>query len=164
MIVVPSESDSFQSIIDLSRATFDKTKLTVTAPQKIIQGFGLTGVAIEYTSHLGFWEEEHSADVAVANLTEANAGGTAWVHGYLPDLPGDAAAGFSNLGDPHGIAVTTGLSTAGPVGFVVDSGLRWVARIDLAKMAAAGQSDAMSDLSATQMAPFVTYLDANTKE
>jgi hypothetical protein len=89
----------------------------------------------------------------------------------MPDLPMDDAGGggggFSNIGDPHGIAVTTGLSTQGPVGFVVDSGLHWIARIDLTKMHAAGLADAGDaavDLDATAMAPFVTYLSALDKE
>ena len=171
VIVVPSESDDFQSIIDLSMATFNKSTLTVTAPQKVVTGLGLTGVAIEYNSHLAFWEEEHSDDVAVASLTDFNAGGATWVHGHLPVLPtddaGNGGGGFANLGDPHGIAVTTGLSTTGPVGFVVDSGLQWVARIDLTKMYAAAGADAAdssTEIQGDQMAPFVTYLDATNKE
>ncbi len=166
VIVVPSESDGFQSVIDLSKATFDKTSKTVTAPQNIIPGLGLTGVSIEYTRHLAFWEEEHTQDVAVADLTLANAGNASWVHGLIPDLPGDASiTPFSNLGDPHGIAVTTNLATSGPVGFVVDSGLQWVARVDLAKMMATAQADANdTELDATAMAPFVTFLDATTPE
>jgi hypothetical protein len=165
VIVVPSESDSFQSVIDLSMATFDKATKTVTAPQKVIPNLGLTGVAIEYNQHLAFWEEEHSSDVAVANLTQANTGVDAVVHGLMPDLPG-GTTGFSNLGDPHGIAVTTAILGNGPVGFVVDSGKQWVARVDLAKMVAAGVGSdaATTELDSAAMAPFVTYLDANTKE
>ena len=165
VIVIPSEGSGFQSVIDLSKATFDKSTKTVTAPQNIIPGLGLTGVAIEYTRHLAFWEEEHGQDVAVADLTLANAGTPTWVHGLVPDLPGDAGDSFGNLGDPHGIAVTTSLTSSGPVGFVVDSGLQWVVRIDLAKMVAAEQSDASdTELDATAMEPFVTYLDAQTME
>jgi hypothetical protein len=171
VIVIPSEGDGFQSIIDLSQATFTKSTLTVTAPQRVVESFPLTGVAVEPNSHFAFWEEEHGNDVAVASLTELNLGSQSWVHGTMPDLPvdeaGNGGGGFGNIGDPHGIAVTTGLSTTGPVGFVVDSGLQWVARIDLAKMNAAGGADA-DDSSVTldgpTMAPFVTYLDATTKE
>ncbi|HEY5075868.1 MAG TPA: hypothetical protein VIJ48_00050, partial [Acidimicrobiia bacterium] len=171
VVIVPSEGDAFQNIIDLSMAHFDKATLTVTAPYKVVPSFGLTGVAIEYTSHLGFWEEEHSDDVAVASLTDLNAGSTSWVHGHLPSTPideaGNGGSGFANLGDPHGIAVTTGLSTSGPVGFVVDSSLQWVARVDLAKMLAAGGADAddsSTELDSVAMTPFVTYLDATAKE
>jgi hypothetical protein len=164
VVVVPSEGDNLQSIIDLSKAQFNKATKTVTAPQQIIPGLGLTGVAIEYNSHLAFWEEEHSQDVAVANLTQANAGSTAWVHGLMPPLPGATQTSFSNLGDPHGIAVTTSSSSAGPVGFVVDSSLQWVARVDLTKMAQNESGDASTELTEMQMAPYVTYLDAQTKE
>ena len=166
VIVVPSEGSGFQSVIDLSKATFDKTSKTVTAPQTIIPDLGLTGVAIEYTRHLAFWEEEHGQDVAVADLTQATGSSASWVHGFTPDLPGDAGEEFSNLGDPHGIAVTTSLTSSGPVGFVVSSDLHWVVRVDLAKMLGAGAGSDASDteLDTTAMAPFVTYLDGQTVE
>jgi hypothetical protein len=153
-------------VIDLSKATFDKATKTVTAPQNIIPDLGLTGVAIEYTRHLAFWEEEHGQDVAVADLTQASGSSASWVHGLIPDLPGDAGEEFSNLGDPHGIAVTTSLTSSGPVGFVVSSDLHWVVRVDLAKMLAAGVGSDASDteLDTTAMAPFVTYLDGQTVE
>ncbi|HLK38756.1 MAG TPA: hypothetical protein VKU41_18465 [Polyangiaceae bacterium] len=162
--VIPSEGSSLQSVIDFSKAQFNKAAKTVTAPQQMIPGLSLEGVAIEYTSHLAFWEGEHSQDVAVANLTQANAGSTAWVHGLMPPLPGGTQTSFSNLGDPHGIAVTTSNTSSGPVGFVVDAGLQWVARVDLAKMATNEGADASTELTETQMAPYVTYLDAQTKE
>jgi hypothetical protein len=164
VVVVPSEGGGFTSVIDLSKATFDKTAKTVTAPQQIVQDLSLTGVAVEYTKHLGFWEEEHGNDVAVADLTQITAGGTAWVHGFMPDLPGDAGETFENLGDPHGIAVTTALVGGGPVGFVVDTNRQWVARVDLAKMVTNESGDASTELEGAMMAPYVTYLDANTKE
>ncbi|MBV9947240.1 MAG: hypothetical protein JOZ69_10365, partial [Myxococcales bacterium] len=160
--VVPSEGSGYQNVIDFSQAHFDKSTKTVTAPLRIIDSFDLTGVAIEYNKHLGFWEEEHTSDVAVADLTQANAGGTAWVHGQIPSVPG--GSGFGNLGDPHGIAVTTSLTSSGPVGFVVDSQLRWIARVDLAKMLANAQGSASTDLDETQTAPYVTFLDGATKE
>lgn len=167
--VVPSEGDGWQNIIDFSAAVFDSTKKTVTAPHKVIDGIALTGAAVEPNAHLAFWEAEHDADIGVADLGLANAGNVGWVHGLMPDLPtSDGVAGggggFGNLGDPHGIAVTTALTSGGPVGFVVDSGLQWVARVDLTKMLAAEMADADTELTDVQTAPFVTYLDAFTKE
>jgi hypothetical protein len=171
LVVVASEGDGYQSLIDLSMATFDKNKLIVTAPQKVVPDFDMDGVAVEYTSHYGFWEQEGEDDVGVANLMDLNAGSTAWVHGHMPTLPiddaGNGGGGFGNFGDPHGIAVTTGVTTQGPVGFVVNSLGDWVARIDLTKMLAAGMDDAgdaSTELDSTAMAPFVTYLSAETKE
>jgi hypothetical protein len=160
--VIPSEGGGFQNIIDLAQATFSKVTMTVTAPQNIIPGLDLEGVAVEPNKHLAFWEGEDSDSVAVADLTQANMGGTAAVQGTMPTVPG--GGGFQNLGDPHGIAVTTSLTTAGPVGFLVDSSYRWVARVDLAAMLAAGGTDGSATLDDLQMAPFVTFLDALTPE
>jgi hypothetical protein len=171
LVVVASEGDDYQNIIDLSMASYDKNKLIVTAPQKVVTSFDMDGVAVEYTSHYGFWEQEGSDDVGVANLMDLNAGSTTWVHGHMPMLPTDDAGNgggyFSNFGDPHGIAVTTGATTQGPVGFVVNGAGDWVARIDLTKMHAAGMDDAgdaSTELDAAAMAPFVTYLSTGTKE
>jgi hypothetical protein len=160
VIVVPSEAGGFQSVIDLSQATFDKGTMTVTAPQNVIPGLNLDGVAVEPNAHLAFWEQEFDSTVTVADLTQANAGATASVTGTMPSYPG--GDGFQNIGDPHGIAVTTAITTGGPVGFVVDSGLQWVARVDLAMMLANGQSDASAMLTDGQMASYVTFLDALT--
>jgi len=161
VIVVPSEGGGFQSIIDLSKATFDKVTKTVTAPQNIIPNLNLDGVAVEPNAHIAFWEQEFDNYVAVADLTQANAGGTASVTGTMPSYPG--GSGFSNIGDPHGIAVTTAITTGGPVGFVVDSGRQWVARVDLAAMLANTQTDASAAmLTDGQMASYVTFLDALT--
>jgi hypothetical protein len=157
---VPSEAGGFQSVIDLSQATFDKATMTVTAPQNVIPGLNLDGVAVEPNAHLAFWEQEFDSTVAVADLAQANAGATASVTGTMPSYPG--GDGFQNIGDPHGIAVTTAVTTGGPVGFVVDSGLQWVARVDLAMMLANGQSDASAILTDGQMASYVTFLDALT--
>jgi hypothetical protein len=62
------------------------------------------------------------------------------------------------MGDPHGIAVTTGIATGKPVGFVVNAEQRWIARIDLESMLA---THSPSPLGPAEMAPFVTFLDAN---
>jgi hypothetical protein len=160
VIVVPSEGGGFQNVIDLSRATFDKTMRTVTAPQNVIPNLNLDGVAVEASAHLAFWEQEFDSFVAVADLTQANAGGTASVTGTMPAVPGGTV--FLNLGDPHGIAVTTSIAGGGPVGFVVDSGFQWVARVDLAAMVKNAQPDASATLTDVQMAPYVTFLDALT--
>jgi hypothetical protein len=159
--VVTSEGSGWENVIDLSKATFDKTTMTVTAPQNIV-AIDYEGVAVEPTHHLAFWEAEGAQGVAIADLTLANMGGTGAVQGTMPTPPG--GAGFTNLDDPHGIAVTTALTTSGPVGFVVDSSYQWVARIDLQGMLEAGGADGSATLDDLMMAPFVTYLDALTPE
>jgi hypothetical protein len=160
IVVVPSEGDAWQNVIDLSKATFDKASHTVKAPLTILQGLDYDAVAVEPNKHLAFWEQEFAATVAVANLSDANMGSGAAVQGEMPDKPDMST--FANIGDPHGIAVTTALTTSGPVGFVVDSQRQWVGRVDLAGMLAAGGADATAMLTTTSMAPFVTYLDALT--
>ena len=64
VIVIPSESDGYQSVIDLSKATFDRAKRTVTAPNHPVQNLGLTGVAVEPSRHDAFLEDEGSDQVA----------------------------------------------------------------------------------------------------
>jgi hypothetical protein len=183
-VVVPSEGGDYENILDFSKAVFDKTKKTVTAPHIVspnVQGQDLEGVAIEYTKHFAFWEGEHAAYVGVESLssiqTTANSetdGGdpvavTETPVAEMPDLPASGGS-WQNLGDPHGIAVTTGLADGHAVGFVVDSELQWVARIDLEAMsqltspdAGGGGPDGLGFIPQAQVAPFVTFLDATKK-
>jgi hypothetical protein len=78
----------------------------------------------------------------------------------MPPRPSPPEA-WTNLGDPHGIAVTTGLADGRAVGFVVDAGHRWVGRVDLAKLLTLkGSTNAL--LTAAQTEPAVTMLDART--
>jgi hypothetical protein len=177
-VVVPSEGGGYQNILDFSKAVYDKTKKTVTAPHVVIQNIGLEGVAVEYTKHLAFFEGEHDSTVAVTSLagipTIANAeadGGDPIAAistpiATMPDLPA-AGGGWVNLGDPHGIAVTTGLASGHAVGFVVSGDYHWVARLDLEAMAQipvldAGNTETVP-ITQAQMTPIVTFLDATTK-
>jgi hypothetical protein len=80
----------------------------------------------------------------------------------MPSLPG--GGGFTNLGDPHGIAVSTSIINGKPVGFLVDDGLQWVARVDLTGFAALEQGDAGVTATTSQMQSLVTYLDSTTSE
>ena len=169
IVVVPAESEGFQSIIDLSKATFDKATKTVTAPEQTMQGNGLTGIAIEAANHYAFWEEESASDVSMADLGNLGIMGASsnFAHALMPSIPGGTNAGWSNLGDPHGIAVTTGIADGHPIGIVVDSGGQWVARIDLAAMWALPRSTGAAgatEISDMDMAKVVTMLDAKTKK
>lgn len=155
IVVVPSEGENLQNVIDLSKATFDKSKKTVTAPSHRVPNLGLTGAAIEATRHYAFLEEEHSSDVAFFKIEDANQGKGAPVTGNVPSLPD--GNGWSNLGDPHGIAVTTALNGGKSVGFVVNDARTWVARVDLEKFEGLASNGAgyVSDMSAA-----VTFLNA----
>ncbi len=165
IIIVASEGDGLQNVIDLSKATFDKAKKTVVAPHKAVPG-GLTGVAIEPTSHYAFFEEEHGQQIGLVSATAASSGAaTKLLLGNMPALPargGSGVGAWSNIGDPHGIAVTTGLSDGRAVGFLVNEDFSWVARIDLAKMAGTVPT-ALNELTEAETAPSVTYLDATTR-
>jgi len=92
----------------------------------------------------------------VIDLNAANAGGGTFVHASMPSVPGGNS--WSNLGDPHGIAVTTGIADGKAMGFVVSSDYTWVARVDLAKVAAMGAAD--SGGANVDISSAVTYLGA----
>jgi hypothetical protein len=160
--VVPDEGAGVENVLDFSKATFDKAAKTVTAPNAVLTGFGLEGVAVEPTHHLGFWEGEDSSNVAVVDLVAANSGSQAWVGGTMPSPP--TGGSFTTLGDPHGIAVTTSIIDGSSVGFLVDSGMQWVARVDLKKLQSLEMGDASVTAGTAQMQGAVTYLDATTKE
>jgi hypothetical protein len=53
-VIVPAEHDGYENVLDFSKAVFDKTKKTVTAPHITIPNISLEGVAIEYNKHLAF--------------------------------------------------------------------------------------------------------------
>jgi hypothetical protein len=169
VIIVPSEGGAFQTVIDLSKATFDKGKKTVTAPHQVVQNVGFTGVAVEAQNHFAFWEEEHSSDIALADLNALNGGNGVVVHALMPAPTADGGTAFwSNLGDPHGVAVATGIANGHPIGVVVDSGLQWVARVDLNALWTAPRMSTVAgfpaELAPTDVAAAITMLDARTKK
>ncbi len=162
LAVVPDEGSGTQYILDMSKAVYDDQSFTFTAPVSTMVMFSnslLTGVAIESTTHLALWEEEGGDTIAVGDLSNAYNSGTMPVVGMIPDTP--ASGGWSNLLDPHGVAVATGIQNGNPVGFIVDNnggygGTVWVARIDLQQVMSLGSS---ADLT-----PAFTFLNASTKE
>jgi DNA-binding beta-propeller fold protein YncE len=162
-IVVPSEDQLAEYVIDLSRATFDKAHKSVTAPHVVIDASNaeeLTGVAVEPTSHLAFFESESGDDIGVADLSQQSAAGTSYVHAVMPDLPDGGP--WSNLFDPHGIAVTTNLIGGHPVGFLVSGDYRWVARVDLPAVLALPATAGLQpgQLEVDDPSTAITYLDA----
>jgi hypothetical protein len=187
LAMVSSEGSGFYSFLDLSKAVFTTigdagfftAPLIEKAPYSTNHPLEADdGVAIEPSSHLAFCEQEFDDHISVVDLTklasgsvmgdagpdELGFGSTAFADGHLPGLPDGTR--WANLGDPHGIAVTTGIQTGNPVGFVVtDQGPNeiWVARIDLNKMLLLG-IDAGVTMSGSQLAPAVTLLDATHKE
>jgi hypothetical protein len=162
IVVVPAENDGYENFLDFSKAVFDKATLTVTAPHVLLNGFEDEGVAIEPTSHIAFFEGETGPDVAALSAVQAMAGSQSYVDGTMPTLPG--GGNFANLGDPHGIAVSTSIINGKPVGFVVDSGLQWVARVDLTALQSSEAGDSGVTVGPAAMNAAVTYLDSTTVE
>lgn len=154
LVVVPSEEDHQQSVIDFTKATFDKGARTVTAPVTRVPNLRHEGVAIEATTHLAFLEEEAAGDIAVFDVAAAARGAADVVTATMPDAPHGRS--WVNMSDPHGIAATSGLLGGRAVGFLVSNDRNWVARVDLAKLVAMGK-DAALDAS-----PAITMLDART--
>jgi hypothetical protein len=163
-IVVPSEEQGYEYVVDLSKATFDKSKKSVTAPHVIIDASGadeMTGVAIEPSSHIAFFESEGGTDMGAANLNGATAAMSSYVHADLPALPD--ASYWENILDPHGIAVTTAMAGGHPVGFLVNAEYHWVARVDLQKLMSlptTADSYLATQLDVADASAAVTYLDA----
>ena len=150
------------NVINLAQATVDPSTRTVTAPRKAASVTGsmrgvprLTGVAIEQTHHYAFLEEEGNRPqddgngAGVLKLDDFLGGRASLVVAKMQQPGGQA---WRNMGDPHGIAVSTGLDGNHALGFLVESQQRWVARVDLQTFAATGRLD-----SAT------TFLDTRTK-
>jgi len=155
IIVTPEEGGTVH-VIDLAQGVFAGTN--VTAPQKLLDPtvHRLTGVAVEPMSHIAFLEGEASSNVGFLKVDSLATLASAITEATMPSLPD--GSGFSNLFDPHGIAVTTGILNGGPVGFVVDGGRQWVARVDMAKVfTLSGPVLADADFATA-----VTYLDART--
>jgi hypothetical protein len=180
LAIVPSEFSGFYTFLDLSKAvfSFNGDAGIFTAPSTtLLPASSDDGVAVDPASHLAFCELEFEDHLSVIDLTKVNTsvlgvGPGAFADAYLPNLPDGNM--WENLGDPHGIAVTTGIQTGSPVGFVVtdrsDEGTNdiWVARVDLNMMLTLGTkaaSDAgVMSLSPVMFAPAVTFLDATHKE
>jgi hypothetical protein len=140
-------------IFTLAQAKFDREVGIVTAPRKLAAvpgGLRLTGVAIETMRHYAFLEQEFADGVGVLKLDDFLSDRASLVTATMPVRPD--ANPWTNMGDPHGIAVTTGLDGDQSLGFLVDIERRWVARVDLAKFAGGGQN----------LKAAVTFLDART--
>ncbi|HTQ44408.1 MAG TPA: hypothetical protein VMI75_16720 [Polyangiaceae bacterium] len=162
LVVVASEGSSYENVLDFSKASFDTASKRVTAPHEVVQNLPYMGIAVDPTSHVVFLEAEGSNMIAWMDLLSASQGDQGSVSGTMPDLP--TSGTFANLGDPHGAAAATSIIGGKSVAFLADGRWQWVARIDLATLAALEQSDASVAATNAQIAAAVTYLDATTKE
>lgn len=151
LALVSSEGQGTTTIIDLSKARFDSGARAVTAPARSIPNMPYTGLAVVPGGRLALLEDESSAQIAVVDITSG-----AVARATLPDLPD--GSGWTNPGDPHGVAAALSLDGKA-IGVLVNDQERWVARIDLEGLAAAGGT-----IDKGRTAAFVTYLDARTRE
>jgi hypothetical protein len=160
--VVPSEEDGFYTLIDLRGATYDAAKKTVVAPRKRVLpylGRDMTGISVEPSSHLAFLEQEFANRVAVANVGQALTGGGGYREALVPTPPGQFS--WFNIGDPHGIAVTTSILDGRPCGFLVDASRSWIARVSLEDFASAKATD--GNVDSADFARLVTFLDTTAR-
>jgi hypothetical protein len=153
VVVVPSEFTTGENVLDLTKAVFDKPSGSVSAPNHAFTAPSelYVGVAVEPLGHYAFFEEEcGDQGVAVLKLDTALTGTSSLVAANMPDLPDGTS--WSNICDPHGIAVSTGIADDRSVGFVVTDSLNWIARVDLANFA-----------SGNDIKSVVTFLDVTKK-
>ncbi len=179
IVFLPDEFGS-QYALDFSKAKFDKATKSVTAPHELMSTQQYDGVAVETTKHFGFWEHEYADNIAVLNLAGFAVTGdidasdpTGAVPGFIsstmPNTPPtiqngiSSSTSWSNSGDPHGVAVATGIKDGKSVAFLVDYPQNnWIARIDLELMSTI-KGATPGTLTPTELAPAVTYLDTYNK-
>jgi len=161
--VIPSEEDGFYTLVDLRRASFDPANKTVVASRKRIlpyAGRDMTGVSVEPVSHLAFFEQEFADRVAVVNVSDALSGGGDYREAFVPPPPDQPA--WVDIGDPHGIAVTTGIFDGRPYGYLVDASRSWIARVSLQDFASAKTVGGTVDPA--DFAKALTFLSATSKQ
>jgi hypothetical protein len=131
-------------ILNLETADFNDTTGTFSALDNAVvldypnSQYFTTGQAIEPVSHLLFMEDEFGSSMGVAQLPEAVSSQppalSRWVGAQIP-LPGDACPNvirWSNVGDPHGLAIFTSNSSGeDPKGLLIDSTKRCAAVVSL---------------------------------
>ncbi|MDO8518619.1 MAG: hypothetical protein Q7T11_00460 [Deltaproteobacteria bacterium] len=163
--------------INLGAAVFDDTADTFTAPATAIEfesiGTRLPGLGVEASSHLLFLEEEFSSGMGVAALptSVSTSSGAISVTDYNWASVPDASATcpdvsfWTNAGDPHGLALFTGVIDDKPKGLLInDTGLtkNCAAVVDLEDFLAAtkttgtNQVDSSVDLVATGVVTFIS--------
>jgi len=100
--------------------------------------------------HYAFLEEEFANGLGLLDLDRFLADDQTPLVVQAIDRAPDQVE-WTNLGDPHGIAVTTGVVADRLLGFLVDSRQAWVARIDLETFAHGNLAKALTFLDARTM-------------
>ncbi len=131
--------------INLNAATFNDSAGTFDAPYSIVPlsnvyspGYELTtGMAIEPSSHLLFLEEEFGDAMGLVVLPSSSGSGapsiTEYTTAQIPD-PSSVCTnvyGWYNVGDPHGLALFTGVVDGKPKGLLINDDKSCLAIVDL---------------------------------
>lgn len=146
VIAISDESQRLLLLINLGKATFDNASGTFSAPAAYVDISGvasrLPGMAAEPTKHLVFLEEEFGNGIGAAKLPASTPPGAPSLGDYVgatmptPNVTG-CASYWSNVGDPHGLALYTDLVNGRPMGLLIDSSKTCLAIIDLEKLLSA---------------------------
>lgn len=143
VIAISDESQKFLLLINLAKATFDSASGTFSAPAAYVDISGvatrLPGMAAEPTKHLVFLEEEFGTGIGAARLPSSTPSGAPSLGDYVgATMPAPNATGcnsfWSNVGDPHGLALFADLVNGRPMGLLIDDSKSCLAIIDLEKL------------------------------
>ena len=148
-------------MLNLETAVFDDTTGIFSALNNAavldypFSQYFTTGQAIEPVSHLLFLEDEFGSSMGVAQLPHAVSNQqpslSRWVGAQIPP-PGDACPSvsrWSNVGDPHGLAIYTSNSSGkDPKGLLIDSTKRCAAVVSLQALLEAPLNPALGGQSA----------------
>ena len=174
LLIGDEYADSFLTV-NLNAATFDDAAGTFTAPHDYVTmtnivapGLMSTGMAIESSSHLLFLEDEFGSSMGLVSLPTAAAAGSISLSDYttaaIPSPTATCASVFSwsNVGDPHGLALFTGVIDDAPKGLLINSDKTCAAIVDLDSFLAADDAttphsvDPTIDLEATGVITFIS--------
>lgn len=144
MIALQEESVRATVLIDMSQASFDSTTKTFTAPHEYVPLENISartpGGAIEPSSHILFMEQEFGRGIAVLQLPDVGGSGSTfptptagWEYNSA-NVPSNTVcnrSSWSNAGDPHGLAIFTGVVAGKAFGLLINGTKDCVALVDL---------------------------------
>lgn len=142
VLVLADEGQNGLLTVNLTGATFDDTALTFDASYTVVEQTSmvsrLPGIGVEPSGHILFMEEElGGSGVGVTQLPTSAASGALSITSYnsatMPDpsatCPG--VTSWANAGDPHGLALFTGVVDSKPKGLLINSSKDCAAIVDL---------------------------------
>lgn len=176
MVVIGDEWMPRLVTINMHDAVFNDVDGTFSAPYEVAElenvytssNWLTTGVAIESGNHLLFMEEEFNSDIAVAQMPTSTMSGGFQITDYnstqIP-APTETCPGvysWTNIGDPHGLAVFTAIVDGKSWGLLINSAKTCAAVVDMQgildapKIAGTNQVDNSYDLVTNNLVSFVS--------